>query len=69
VSNGQIDSTKTGYTPGGAGCIEAVSIYYPWPIYVTLLGNHLDNLGNGTRLLVATSVFRNEPFGGNGACT
>jgi Flp pilus assembly protein TadG len=69
VTNGKIDSTKTGYTPGGPSCIEAVSLYYPWPIYVTLLGNHLDNLGNGTRLLVATSVFRNEPFGGSGACS
>ena len=69
VTNGQIDNTKTGYTPGGPGCIEAVSLYYPWPIYVTLLGNHLDNMGNGNRLLIATAVFRNEPFGGNGACT
>jgi Flp pilus assembly protein TadG len=68
VSNGQIDKTKLVYTPGGPGCIEAVSIYYPWPIYVTLLGNHLDNFGTGTRLLVATAVFRNEPFGGSGAC-
>jgi Flp pilus assembly protein TadG len=69
VTDGKIDSTKTGYTPGGPGCIEAVSLYYAWPIYVTLLGNHLDNLGNGNRLLVATSVFRNEPFGGSGACS
>jgi hypothetical protein len=27
-----------------------------------MLGNDLSNLGNGKRLLVATSVFRNEPF-------
>jgi len=38
-------------------------------VYVTLLGNHLDNLGNGNRLLVATSVFRNEPYGGSGSCS
>ncbi|HEX3439879.1 MAG TPA: TadE/TadG family type IV pilus assembly protein [Pseudolabrys sp.] len=69
VTNGQIDNTKTGYVPGGPGCIEAISLYYPWPIYVTLLGDHLDNLTSGIRLLVATSVFRNEPYGGSGACS
>ena len=69
VTNGKIDTTKTGYVPGGPGCIEAISLYYPWPIYVTLLGDHLDNLTSGIRLLVATSVFRNEPYGGSGACT
>jgi Flp pilus assembly protein TadG len=69
VTNGQIDNTKTGFTPGGPGCIEAVSLYYPWPIYVTLLGNKLDNLSTGYRLLVATAVFRNEPYGGSGACS
>jgi Flp pilus assembly protein TadG len=68
VTNGQIDNTKTGYTPGGPGCIEAISLYYPWPVYVTLLGNKLDNLSSGYRLLVATAVFRNEPYGGNNAC-
>ena len=39
-----------------------VTLYYQWPIYVSLLNNNLANLGNGSRLLVATSVFRNEPY-------
>jgi hypothetical protein len=50
------------YTPGGAGDIVVVRLYYQWPVYVTLLGNDLSNLSGGRRLLVATSVFRNEPF-------
>ena len=50
------------YNPGGPGDIVVVTLYYEWPIYVSLLGNSLDNLNGGKRLLVATSVFRNEPY-------
>jgi len=39
-----------------------VTLYYQWPIYVSLLGSNLANLSSGSRLLVATSVFRNEPY-------
>jgi Flp pilus assembly protein TadG len=62
VNNGQLDTSNMGYNPGAAGQIVVVRLYYQWPIYVTLLGNNLDNLSGGKRLLVATSVFRNEPF-------
>ena len=69
VNNGQFDTTKMNYTPGNPGCIVSVSIYYQWPIYVSLLGNTLSNLDGGKRLLVATSVFRNEPYlQSNGPC-
>lgn len=66
VTNGQIDTTKLNYSPGQAGDIEVVTLYYQWPIYVSLLGNNLSNLSNNNRLLVATAVFCNEPFS-NGA--
>jgi Flp pilus assembly protein TadG len=62
ISNGQFDSSKTGYSPGSQGSIVVVRLYYQWPIYVSLLGNNLANLGSGSRLLIATSVFRNEPY-------
>jgi Flp pilus assembly protein TadG len=62
IQDGEFDSTKMLYNPGGAGDIVVVTLYYQWPIYVTLLGNNLDNLNGGNRLLVATSVFRNEPY-------
>ena len=51
-----------GYTPGGPGDIVVVSLYYQWPIYVSLLGNNLANMNGSKRLLVATAVFRNEPY-------
>src|SRR5664280_136298 len=68
LNNGQFDSTKMGYAAGSPGCIVAVSLYYQWPIYVSLLGNNLANQSGSNRLLVATSVFRNEPYGPSGPC-
>jgi len=63
VTNGQLNTANLQYSPGGPGCIVAVQLYYQWPIYVSLLGDNLSNLNGGYRLLVATSVFRNEPYG------
>ncbi len=68
VTNGVFDTTKMNYSPGGPGCIVVVTFYYQWPIYVTYFGDNLTNLNGGNRLLVATSVFRNEPYGAAGAC-
>jgi hypothetical protein len=68
LNNGQFDSTKMNYSPGNPGCIVAVQLFYQWPIYVSLLGNNLANQSGGSRLLVATSVFRNEPYGPSGPC-
>ena len=68
VNNGNFDTTKMTYVPGGPGCIEVVKLYYRWPVYVSLLGNSLSNLNGNYRLLVATSVFRNEPYATSGGC-
>jgi Flp pilus assembly protein TadG len=64
VTNGQLNTANMNYVPGGPGDIVVVRLYYQWPIYVSLLGDNLSNLNGGNRLLVATSVFRNEPYGG-----
>jgi len=66
TKNGNFDGTKAGYTLGGPGCIQVVTLYYQWPVYVPLLG--LNYLGSNSRLLQATSVFKNEPYGAN-ACS
>jgi Flp pilus assembly protein TadG len=68
VKDGVFDTSKMDYVPGGPGCIEVVTLYYQWKIYVSLLGSGLANLNGNNRLLVATSVFRNEPYSTNGAC-
>jgi len=69
VTNGVFDPTKMTYSASGPGCIQVVTLYYQWPIYVSMFSNNLANLNGNKRLLVATSVFRNEPFGGTGACS
>jgi Flp pilus assembly protein TadG len=68
VTSGAFDSTKTGYIPGGPGCIVRVTLYYQWPIYVSMWNTALSNLNGNKRLLVATAVFRNEPYGPSGSC-
>jgi Flp pilus assembly protein TadG len=68
VTGGVFDTTKTGFDMGGPGCVIAVTLYYPWPIYVSMLGDNLSTLNGSKRLLVATSVFRNEPYGGTNGC-
>ncbi len=67
ISGGTFN-TNMSYSPGTVGAIVVVSLYYQWPIYVSMFNNTLSNLNGNKRLLVATSVFRNEPYGGSGAC-
>jgi Flp pilus assembly protein TadG len=62
-----LDTSKVTYVPGGPNCIIAVSLYYQWPINVAIYGD-MSNLANHKRLLAATAVFRNEPYGGANAC-
>lgn len=62
VTNNKFDSTKVGYSLAGPGCIQVVSLYYQWPIVVSLLGNNLSNLDGDYRLLSASAVFKNEPY-------
>jgi Flp pilus assembly protein TadG len=62
VTNGQFVSANLQYTPGDVGNIVVVTLYYEWPIAVSLLDANLANLNGSNRLLVATSVFRVEPY-------
>jgi Flp pilus assembly protein TadG len=62
ITNNKLDTSNMGYTPGGPSNIVVVSLYYQWPIYVSLLSDNLSNLTGNNKLLVATAVFRNEPY-------
>lgn len=62
VTNGQLNTASMTYNPGGPGDITVVSLYYQWPITVSLLGDNLANLNGNNHLLMATSVFRVEPY-------
>ena len=61
-NNGQLDTSQMQYQPGGPGDVVVVSLYYQWPIYVSLLSNNLANQNGNNRLLIATAAFRNEPY-------
>jgi Flp pilus assembly protein TadG len=50
------------YSPGGAGAVVVVQLFYQWPMFVTGLGYNITNLSGSKRLLQATAVFRNEPY-------
>jgi Flp pilus assembly protein TadG len=65
--NNQIDAANNfvnnmQYSPGGAGDIVVVRLFYQWPLFVTGLGYNIANLAGSQRLLIATAAFRNEPF-------
>ncbi|HZQ12869.1 MAG TPA: TadE/TadG family type IV pilus assembly protein [Pseudolabrys sp.] len=62
ITNGQLDTSNMTYTPGGPGSIVVVRLYYQWPVYVSMFSDNLSNLSGNKRLLVATAVFRNEPY-------
>jgi Flp pilus assembly protein TadG len=51
-----------GFNPGGPGDIVVMRLMYRWPVFLGPLGLNLSNLGNGYRLLMATSAFKNEPY-------
>ncbi|MGJ4952964.1 TadE/TadG family type IV pilus assembly protein [Bradyrhizobium sp. HKCCYLS20291] len=50
------------YSPGAAGDIVVVRLFYQWPIFVTQLGYNIANLSGSKRLLVGTAAFKNEPY-------
>jgi Flp pilus assembly pilin Flp len=70
-SNGNLKSGFS-YDPGIGGDVIIVRAFYEWDLMgklpvIRLLGNRsidtrFSNMGNGDRLLIATAVFRNEPF-------
>jgi Flp pilus assembly protein TadG len=59
--NGKVTNSWA-YSPGGAGDIVIMRVMYNWPVIAAPLLPGLANQPNGDRLLVATSVFKNEPF-------
>lgn len=62
IENGQLKTTL-GYDQTAAGDLVVVRLLYEYPVYVSLLGLNLADMGNSKRLIMATSAFRNEPFG------
>jgi Flp pilus assembly protein TadG len=62
VSNGTFSSTGLTFTPGGPGDIVLVQVFYQLPVYTAPLGFDLATTTTNKAVLVATAVFRNEPY-------
>jgi Flp pilus assembly protein TadG len=60
-STGQVTNTWS-YNLGSPGSIVVMRVMYQWPLVKGPLSFNLANLANGNRLLIATAVFKNEPF-------
>jgi Flp pilus assembly protein TadG len=61
-----LQQNQWSYNTGSHGqtpTVVILQVMYEWPIQSNLLGFNLAGLPNGTRLLMATSVFMNEPSG------
>lgn len=52
------------YNHGVGKSIVIAEAYYKWDTIVDIMGFNLQNSPDGTRLLGAVRVWRNEPFGG-----
>ncbi len=63
------------FNVGGGGSIVLVNVYYHWKLFASLpdiglllgdgnSGIGLGNLADGSRLITAATVFKNEPFDG-----
>ncbi len=61
-ANQQLNTANLPFNMGVQGSIVVVQLYYQWPIYVSLLDANLSNQNGQKRLLIATSVFVNEPY-------
>ncbi|MEM6711639.1 MAG: TadE/TadG family type IV pilus assembly protein [Pseudomonadota bacterium] len=59
--DGNIDG-GFGYMDTVGGETVIVRAFYSWPLFFNFLGLDGSNFGEGNRLLVATTAFRNEPF-------
>lgn len=50
------------YSPGGAGNIVLVRVFYTWHIITPLIGVTLANMSGNIHLISSAATFRNEPF-------
>ena len=60
-SSGNVTNTWS-YSPGSAGDIVIMRVMYDWPIIGGPFAYGLSNQSNGTFLMVATAVFKTEPY-------
>lgn len=56
-------ATNFVFDPGQEGDVVVVRVFYSYPVMTPMIGGGMADMAGQNRLLVASSVFRNEPFG------
>ncbi len=59
-SNGNV-SNAWQFNPGNAGDIVVVRVMYLWPVFFGPIAFNMANQANGSRLIMASAAFQNEP--------
>jgi Flp pilus assembly protein TadG len=58
-SSGNVNNLQ--FNPGNAGDIVVVKVMYLWPVFFGPIAFNMANQANGTRLIMASAAFQNEP--------
>jgi len=59
-NNGNVNNTWQ-FNPGNAGDIVVVRVMYLWPVFFGPIAFNLANQANGSREIMASAAFQNEP--------
>lgn len=60
--DGSLNGGNMGFDPGDAGDIVLVRVYYAYPLVLPNMFGSVANLPDNQRLIMSSTVFRNEPF-------
>ena len=59
-SNGNVTNTWQ-FNPGNAGDVVVVRVMYLWPVFFGQIAFNMANQANGSREIMASAAFQNEP--------
>ena len=59
-SNGNVTNTWQ-FNPGSAGDVVVVRVMYLWPVFFGKIAFNMANQANGSREIMASAAFQNEP--------
>jgi len=62
IQNGEFEEAGFGYSPGAPSDIVVVRAYYRWKVMTPLFEGIFANVSGGERIMIATMMFRNEPY-------
>jgi Flp pilus assembly protein TadG len=62
VQNGTLNTTGFGYQLGGSQAVQALRIYYKWPVITDMMRSTMSDMSDGSHLLSSIVVFQTEPY-------